>query len=463
VRNAVDASVSAGTLSGDGWYTTAPTITAQSPAGVTGNPPAGVVTYTVNGGGSQAYTAPFQLTSDGTYNVVFTAYGHTKQLTVKVDLTLPTISITTPPTGTTYQRSTVVNAAYACVETTLGVTVAPTCAGVVTLPSGSTVNVANGGALPTDALGTYQLKVSSTDHAGRTTSLTRSYSVGTPTIAGKIVFARSGKIWSINPDGTGLAQLTQIAGRDASGTWIDDQPAKSPDGTKIVFARRTSSTGQSQLWVIDADGRNPKQLTTGTGDNSAPAFSPDGTKIAFQSNRTGSKGYDIWVGNWSVSTSTLSSLTNLTNIAGDDVQPSWSPTSVGKIAFASNRSPQMQFEIFTMTTKGSSATRLTNDTGTDREPTWSPDGTKIAWSSDRANHGVAGAFDIYVMGAPNGNNQVRLTTLAGDDTAPFFFSNSQIVFASATVGSSGGLAIMAPTGGTPTKIPNTAAGDANPG
>ena len=52
-------------------------------------------------------------------------------------------------------------------------------------------------------------------------------------------------------------------------------------------------------------------------------------------------------------------LVDLTNAAGDDVTPAWSPTSVGKIAFASNR--KGQFEIYTMATSGASVLALTND------------------------------------------------------------------------------------------------------
>ena len=66
------------------------------------------------------------------------------------------------------------------------------------------------------------------------------------------------------------------------------------------------------------------------------------------------------------------------------------------------------------------------------------------------------------MGSANGNNQLRLTTIVGDETAPFYLDATKIVFASSAFGG-GGLAIVAPTGGTVTKIVGTAAGDATPG
>jgi TolB protein len=150
--------------------------------------------------------------------------------------------------------------------------------------------------------------------------------------------------------------------------------------------------------------------------------------------------------------------TNLTNLDGDDLTPSWSPSG-GTIAFASNRK-KSQFEIFTMTAAGASQTQLTNDPAADVEPSYSADGTKIAFSSNRATSGTTNGYEIYVMGAPNGTSQTRLTTLTGDDRAPAWTSSGKIVFSSSSLG---GLATVAPTGGTSTKIQNTAPGDSNPG
>ena len=288
---------------------------------------------------------------------------------------------------------------------------------------------------------------------------TATYTVGLLP-ANAAVFTRNNRIWFTNPDGSGPAQqLTQISGRDVTGTWLDDQAVKSPNGRKIVFTRRSKASGSGQLWVIDSDGRNAKQLTSGTGDNDAAAWSRDGTKIAFQSTRTGSKGYDIWTAAWNASTG-LSNYVNVTNTLGDDQYPSWSPstgTNSGQIAFASNRAPGNQFEIFRMPAAGGAATQLTTNAARDLEPSWSPDGSKISFSSNRA--GGSAGLDVYVMSAAGGT-PTRLTTSTGDDKAPFWIDNARIVFSSTQLA---GLAIVAPTGGTATKIANTAAGDANPG
>ena len=340
-----------------------------------------------------------------------------------------------------------------------------TCGGTVTrtapAPAGVPTTVPSGSPLPTDPAGTYVLTVTATV-AGHSASLTRTYTVDPPSVKGKILFmnAATNRIFTINPDGTGRTQLTGNAGLDP-GTFLDSQPTRSPDGQKVIFARRTTPAGPSQLWVIDADGRNPRQLTTNAGDHTAPAWSPDGGSVAFELSGAAPKGIEIWVARWNAALSDpwFPSPVNVSNANGDDKTPAWSPDSA-KLAFASNRSGQ--FEIFTMTSTGATQKALTNDKRVDIEPAWSPDGSKLTFSSNRATVGTANGQEVYVMGSANGNSQARLTTISGDDVAPFYFDANRIVFASATVGG-GGLAIVAPTGGTVTKVATTAVGDSTPG
>ena len=64
------------------------------------------------------------------------------------------------------------------------------------------------------------------------------------------------------------------------------------------------------------------------------------------------------------------------------------------------------------------------------------------------------------MGAPNGTSQTRLTKLLGDDLDPYWLDSNRIVFSSVNLL---GLGVIAPTGGTPARIPNTILGDLNAG
>lgn len=71
----------------------------------------------------------------------------------------------------------------------------------------------------------------------------------------------------------------------------------SPDGTRVAFARtdvhRETGKPETQLWIVDADGGNLRQLTrTGT-SNSSPAWSPDGSSLAYVTRRDGDKPFAI--------------------------------------------------------------------------------------------------------------------------------------------------------------------------
>jgi Tol biopolymer transport system component len=104
---------------------------------------------------------------------------------------------------------------------------------------------------------------------------------------GKIVYStRTGEnwdIWIMNGDGSEPKQLT-------ADTFIDQQPSVSGDGRYIVF--QSNRSGGRNIWRIDADGNNPKQLTDGNNVDSYPVCSSDGRFVIFMSLRSGSS--RIW-------------------------------------------------------------------------------------------------------------------------------------------------------------------------
>ena len=91
---------------------------------------------------------------------------------------------------------------------------------------------------------------------------------------GKIAFAGRDldgvnlRIFVMNNDGSNMQQFTDGDGFE------DYDPCWSPDGAKIVFVRRDRSTFLRDLWMINEDGTDLKQLTTGVNDFD-PAWSPD--------------------------------------------------------------------------------------------------------------------------------------------------------------------------------------------
>ncbi len=73
--------------------------------------------------------------------------------------------------------------------------------------------------------------------------------------------------------------VTDIAGSTMSVLGAGTDPAWSPDGSRLAFARRTG--GHLHLFVANADGTGATQITDGTEDDRQPTWSPDGRAIAF--------------------------------------------------------------------------------------------------------------------------------------------------------------------------------------
>jgi len=223
-----------------------------------------------------------------------------------------------------------------------------------------------------------------------------------PGMNGKIVFTRNiapigtpedYEIFTVNPDGSGLTQLT-FTGPGVRNT----EPRWSADGTKIVF--QSQRTDQTAIWVMNADGSGQTQVThpITNMNNYHPALSPDGTKIVFQNSSSGSP--QIWVTNID---GTIQKA--LTTGPDSDYEPVWSPDG-SKIVFA--RRTFSNSHIFVMNAAdGSGQTDISNDPNAhDYSPEWSPDGRMIAFSSGSPSA-------IWVMNA-DGSGRKQLSSPAGN-------------------------------------------------
>lgn len=176
---------------------------------------------------------------------------------------------------------------------------------------------------------------------------------------------------------------------------------------QIAFV--SDRAGENDLYVIDADGSNLRNLTANEVSDGKPVWSPDGTRVAFLCKRKG--GGNICV--LDVGDSSERNIPQHT-LAGFPV--AWSPDGT-KMAFTANRRHDEQrtslnSEILVMSAEGSHVTKLTNHSANDLSPAWSPDGTMIAFGSDRE-----GNSDIYMMD-PDGANTRRLTTAEAWDGMP---------------------------------------------
>jgi TolB protein len=124
------------------------------------------------------------------------------------------------------------------------------------------------------------------------------------------------QLFSIKSDGSGLQQLTHDANFNA-------RPAWSPDGTDIAYMSGPPKEEgrKADILIMQADGSNPRKLTNGGANevNGDPAWSPDGKEVAFCSNRTGS--YELYVVN-----PDGTNLRQITHDTPDGVRlPSWAP------------------------------------------------------------------------------------------------------------------------------------------
>jgi serine/threonine protein kinase len=121
---------------------------------------------------------------------------------------------------------------------------------------------------------------SDSNHARQITSGAGKYNQISWTPNGRIVYGamagNSGELWIIDADGSNQKQLTSNAGMNL-------QPAVSPDGRFIVFSsKRESSSNIFNIWRMDSSGSNPKRLTTGNKEFGC-AITPDGKWVVYSS------------------------------------------------------------------------------------------------------------------------------------------------------------------------------------
>jgi Tol biopolymer transport system component len=217
-----------------------------------------------------------------------------------------------------------------------------------------------------------------------------------PNISGPVV------LYTINSDGTGGArQLTYPAGGE-----FDTQPSFSPTG-KIVFTSNRYGNPQNRdiYMIAPPNVGSPVRLTQDPAAQQDPAFSPDGTKIAFRNKPAGQPS------NIFTMKPDGSGGKKLTNTGTSNILPDFSPDGK-KIAWTSSVDPGSNFEIYTMNSDGTGQTRVTNDPDFDSDAAYSPDGNKIAFA-----RGVAGKSEIYTMNT-NGTGLQRLTNNAATDIQP---------------------------------------------
>jgi hypothetical protein len=178
----------------------------------------------------------------------------------------------------------------------------------------------------------------------------------------RIAFGRSPDIYVMNADGSNPTPLTSNSGPNI----IDFEPDWSSIAGKIAFTRQDRDATQQltqEIYVMNSDGSNRTRLTNNSELDQQPAWSPDGTRLAFVSFRDGNG--EIYVMN-----ADGSGQTNLTNNPVEDYAPAWSPDGA-KIAFTTRRDgPGANDEIYVMDANGGNQKRLTCNPWGDSSPDW---------------------------------------------------------------------------------------------
>ena len=209
------------------------------------------------------------------------------------------------------------------------------------------------------------------------------------------------EVFTSRPDGSGLQQLTDSPGYDAEATL-------SPDGQTIVFT--STRDGDIDIYTMNVDGSSVRRLTTTLGYDGGPFFSPDGSQIVYRAGRPQTdeeiadyrslldeglvrpSEMELWMMN-----ADGTDQRQITNLGGANFAPYFHPDG-GRIIFSSNHhepAGSRDFDLFLIGVDGDNLVQVTTSDLFDGFPMFSPDGSKLVFAANR--HGEAeGETNIFI-------------------------------------------------------------------
>lgn len=156
---------------------------------------------------------------------------------------------------------------------------------------------------------------------------------------------------------------------------------------RIAFVSDREDGSTLQIWTMNPDGSDLRQLTFGPGNKSQPRWSPDGSKLLYVApGGRDAFGNDLGLDIYVINADRSGETTNLTQNIGDDFDPAWSRDGT-QIAFASTRVNELQ-QVFLIGVNCNPAPdtcvvtappdNLSEGFAVEYQPAWSPDDERLA-------------------------------------------------------------------------------------
>ena len=214
--------------------------------------------------------------------------------------------------------------------------------------------------------------------------------------------ARTGhkEIWMMDPDGGNQKQITNY--RDLS-----IQPSASPEAGKIAFTSWAHTNPAIFVFSVDPV-RDLRFYNQRASVNSSPSFTPDGKQIVYSSSAPNDRCCRIFIASLDGS-----GFRPISSVGFIDTEPKVNPKTGNQIVFVSGRSGPQQ--IYRMNMDGSDVERLTPGEGEASNPSWHPGGQIIAYAWTRGF--AAGNFNIFTMDVAS-RNYNQLTHSEGRNENP---------------------------------------------